>query len=205
MKGTLRYLVLLLTVSSIASAVFIDPADPNIQYVGRWNFDDPSVPWVYWQGSSIIVNFEGTGISIDIDAGSSTGQYRVIIDDVAEADREYFSKDRETYPLASDLPEGIHKLEIMKETTSGNSKFYGFDVTGTGLVAPPARPSLRIEYFGDSNMSGDSNYSEKNSGDWGTYYAFPAMVSRMLGAEMNNESVSGAKIDDSGDNCVVSL
>jgi hypothetical protein len=205
MQKTLRCLVLMLTLSSIANAVLINPTDSNIRYVGRWNFDNPFVPWVYWQGSSIIVNFHGTGIAIDIDAGYWTGQYRVIIDDVAETDRRYFSNKRTTYTLASGLPDGIHKLEIMKETRSGNSSFYGFDVTGTGLVAPPARPALRIEYFGDSNMDGTSNYSEKNSGDMGTYYAYPAMVSRMLGAEMNNQSVGGAQIDDAGDNCVGSF
>ena len=190
------------------SAVFaatISPDNPNIRYMGRWNFDNPSVPWVYWQGSSIIVNFQGTGIAIDLDAGSSTGQYRVIIDGVAATSRRYFSQNRTIHTLASDLPDGIHKLEIMKETRSGKSYFYGLDVTGTGLVAPPARPSLRIEFFGDSNMDGSSNYSEKNSGDMGTYYAFPAMVSRMLNAEMHNESVGGAIIDGSTDNCVGSF
>jgi hypothetical protein len=205
MKRTLRCLVLMLTVSSIANAVIINPTDSNIRYVGRWNFDNPDVPWVYWQGSSIIVNFKGTGISIDIDAGANTGQYRVVIDGVPEAQRRYFSNKRKTYPLASGLSDGIHKLEIMKETRSGNSQFYGFDVAGAGLVAQPARPALRIEFFGDSNMDGTSNYSEKDSGDMGTYYAFPAMISRMLGAEMHNESVGGAQIDDAGDNCVGSF
>ena len=183
MKRTLAYLVLFLTISSIANGVFIDPTDPNIQYFGRWNFDDPSAPWVFWQGSSIIVNFEGTGIAIDIDAANNgywTAKYRVIIDDVSQAGTLEFSYTRETYTLASGLADGVHKLEIMKENRSGNSIFYGLEVTGAGLVAPPTRPSLRIEYFGDSNMDGSSNYSEKNSGDMGTYYAYPAMVSRML-------------------------
>ena len=54
-------------------------------------------------------------------------------------------------------------------------------------------------------MDGSSNYSEKNSGEMGTYYAYPAMVTRMLGAEMNNQSVGGAQIDDNGDNCVGSF
>ena len=205
MQKTFRCLVLILAVNSIANAVIISPTNSNIRYVGRWNFDNPEVPWVYWQGSSIIVNFKGTGISIDIDAGTKKGQYRVVIDGVPEADRRYFSNKRKKYPLASGLTDGIHKLEIMKETRSGNSQFYGFEVTGAGLVAPPPRPALRIEFFGDSNMDGTSNYSEKDSGDMGTYYAFPAMVSRMLGAEMHNESVSGAQIDDAGDNCVGSF
>ncbi len=189
-----------------SDAVTISPTDSKIQYVGRWNFSNPSVPWVAWQGSSIIVNFEGTGIAVDIDAGTKTEQYRVIIDGVAEAKRRSFSKNRAKYRLASGLADGIHKLELMKETFySSKSTFYGFEVTGVGLVAPPERPSLRIEYFGDSNANGSSNYDEKNKGVMGTYYAFPAMATRMLGAEMNNQSVGGATLDDRGDNDVRSF
>ena len=90
MKRTLVYLVFLLAISSTVNAVVIDPSDSNIMYTGRWNFSNPSVPWVYWQGSSIIVNFKGTGISIDIDSGSSTGQYREVIDGVVETSRRRF-------------------------------------------------------------------------------------------------------------------
>jgi hypothetical protein len=115
------------------------------------------------------------------------------------------SRNRATYTLADGLADTEHTVVIMKETFYGaNTTFYGFEITGT-LMAPPARPSLRIEYFGDSNMDGSSLYSEKNSGDMGTYYAFPAMVTRMLEAEMNNESVSGATLYGGGDNTVGSF
>ena len=111
----------------------------------------------------------------------------MVIDGVVATSRRRFLCSRASYVLASGLPYGVHKLEIMKENCSGNSSFYGFDVTGAGLVAPPQRPSLRIDFYGDSNICGSSNYNEKNSGDMGTYYAFPAMVTRVLGAEMNNQ------------------
>lgn len=205
MKRFLACLLLLCVCSAANFAVTIAPDNSNIQYVGRWNFDNPSAPWVVWQGSSIIVNFKGTGIAIDIDAGTKTEEYRVVIDGVAEDKRREFSENRAKYTLASDLPDGVHKLELMKETfRGGRSYFYGLEVKGSGLVAPPARPSLRIEYFGDSNMNGSSNYSEKNEGAMGTYYAFPAMASRMLGAEMHNESVGGGTLDDNDDNDVCS-
>ena len=198
--------LVLMIICADAGAVTISPTDSNIQYVGRWNFSKPSEPWVAWQGSSIIVNFKGSGIAVDIDAGTKTEQYRVIIDGVAEDERKYFSEGRAKYPLASGLADGVHKLELMKETFySDKSTFYGFEVTGAGLVEPPERSSLRIEIFGDSNTNGSSNYSEKNKGDMGTYYAFPAMATRMLGAEMNNQSVGGATLDDRDDNDVRSF
>ena len=198
-------MVFLLLFGTITSgAIKISPDNPDIRYTGRWNFDNPSVPWVSWQGSSIIVKFKGTGINIEM-AGVRSEQYRVIIDGTPENNRRYFSSSRNSYELASGLIDGIHTMEIMKETFNDKSFFYGLNVTGDGILPPPARPALRIEFFGDSNMDGSSNYSEKNSGDMGTYYAFPAMITRMLGAEMNDQSVGGAQIYGTGDNCVDSF
>ena len=194
-----RFLLLLTAVlvfsGERARGVEIPPTDPNIQYHGRWNFDNPSEPWVYWQGSSIIVNFDGIAISLDIETSSGTEEYRIIVDGIADPNR-LFVTGREVNVLASGLSPGVHTLQIMKETFHGDRAcFHGLEVTGSGLVAPPARPALRVEFFGDSNMDGYSNYSEKNSGGMGTYYAFPAMLTRMLGAEMNIEAVAGATLN----------
>ena len=56
-------------------------------------------------------------------------------------------------------------MELFKETFNGKTLFYGLEVEGVGLLPLPERPALRIAFFGDSNMDGSSNYSEKNNGD----------------------------------------
>ncbi|WP_068544451.1 PKD domain-containing protein [Thalassotalea crassostreae] len=193
--------------SSLCSAQSIDPSDENIQYTGRWNFDNPSAPKVTWHGSKLLFRFSGTSASVDIDAGTRSPygvewkeQYRVVIDGVPSDDLIYMDPGRATYTLANNLPLGEHTIELFKETTysyKSASTIYGIDVDGT-LLAPPARPNLRIEFFGDSNMDGTSNYSEQDSGDSGGYYAYPAMASRMLNAEMNLQAVGGATLDKSG-------
>jgi hypothetical protein len=191
--------------ASPASSLTIAPDDPRIRYTGRWNFSNPSAPWVYWQGSSIIINFEGTGISAELEAQSRTEQYQVVLDGVAQPHRLSVTG-RQMKVLASGLTPGIHSLQLMKETwVGGKSYFHGFEVTDGTLTAPPPRSGLRIEFFGDSNMDGSSNYSEKSSGNMGTYYAFPAMLTRMLGAEMNLQAVGGAKLDNNGDNDIRSF
>lgn len=193
------FMAVIFTGCNATQVVTIAPTDANIQYHGRWNFNNPSVPWVYWQGSCIIVNFNGTGISLDIEAESNTEQYRIVIDGTPQPNRLYVTG-RETKVLAAGLTPGIHTVQVMKETWEGKKTyFHGLEVTGRGLVAPPKRPELRIEFYGDSDMDGSSNYSEKNTGDMGTYYAFPAMITRMLGAEMNIQAVGGTTIDDGGD------
>jgi hypothetical protein len=196
--------VLLFSGTRAYGVVRISPENPDLRYTGRWNFDDPSLPWVGWQGSSIMVSFEGTAVSIEM-SGTHTDQYRVIIDGIPENDRRYFSPQPTTHVLAQGLDDGVHTMELVKETFYGMSYFHGLDVEGTGILPLPERPDLRIEFYGDSNTDGTSIYSEKDQGDMGTYYAFPSMLTRMLGAEMNIQSVGGARLYGTGDNCVGSF
>ena len=140
-----------------------------------------------------------------VDAGSSNEQYRIIIDGVPNANTTTFSWKKSTYTLASGLSDGDHTIEVMKETfNNNNTTFYGFEITGSSpaILPLPPKPSMRIEFFGDSNMDGTSLYSEQDSPDHGSYYAYPAVVSRMLNAEHNDQSVGGATIDGNGVNDV---
>ena len=204
MKNKLLYRSLFLSIiaatCSTADAVTIDPANPNLQYSGRWDFSTPSQPKVFWQGSTLLARFDGTRISVDFKGGNGTEFFRAIVDGVASDTVIQTGRQRRTIVLAENLSPGEHTVALMKETfyTSGGTTIYGVDIDGT-LLAPPAKPNFRIEFFGDSNMDGTSNYSEKDSGESGSYYAYPAMVSRMLGAEMNLQAVGGATLDNGGD------
>jgi hypothetical protein len=185
--------------------VHVQPDNPNVQYSGRWNRDIPTQPWLVWQGASIGISFDGTGISAIFDVGDRAQQFRVIIDGEPGAGRLHVAAGKAEYVLAKELPSGQHRIEIMKESfTASKTVFHGFRLDGR-VLPPPPRPALRIEWFGDSNMDGTSNYSEKNNGERGTYYAYPAMVTRMLGAEMNLQAVGGATLDGEGDNNVRSF
>jgi hypothetical protein len=185
-----------------AHGATIDPDNAHIQYHGRWNMDVPKKPWIVWQGSSIIVKFEGTNITGTFDVSTRKKQYRVIVDGAPNAERLYMEPGLKTYTLADNLPSGEHTVELFQETfTTNKTTFHGLEIEGN-LLSPPPRPKLRIEWFGDSNMDGTSLYSEKNTGDSGTYYAYPAMVTRMLGAEMHLEALGGATLADRGDNNV---
>ena len=119
-KRSLTLLALLLIVSSIASAVVVDPSDSNIQYMGRWNFTNPSLPEAAWQGTAITVNFEGTGIKATIDGGSPSTHpesFRVVIDDDYSTTYTFTADAGPTeHILASGLDYGVHKLVLMKET-----------------------------------------------------------------------------------------
>jgi len=187
-------------------AATVVPPDSRFQYSGRWNFDNPSQPKISWQGSSIRFAFNGTALSVDMKPGNSSEEFRVEIDGVAADDTFVMQRrKRKTYVLAQDLAGGYHEVVLMRETFNGTAAtFYGVNVTGT-LLTPTPKPELRIEFFGDSNMEGYSLYSEKNSGGVGSYYAYPAMTSRMLDAEMNLQAIGGATLVSNGDNDVQSF
>lgn len=177
-------------------ATVIDPSDENILYTGRWDFTDPSVPWCQAKASSIIVNFEGTSIGIDI-TGNSSDYVRAIFDDDAAGSIKIPLVGGVNI-LASGLTDTTHKLEFVKENDKGRMYVYGIHLDdGKSLVDPPERPTRKIEFYGDSNQAGYSLESERNQGGshlQGAYYTYPGIVARMFDAEHVNFSKSGATI-----------
>ncbi len=151
------------------NATAIDPSDKNILYTGRWYRADPSAPWCSWQGCSIIANFKGTSISARLQAvGDGKDWVFVIIDDDREDARTIaLTAGTGDYLLASGLPDTTHKVEIVKKSNAGKDNivtFHGFDITGPGLASPPARPRLKLEFYGDSNLAAYSLEHERNQG-----------------------------------------
>jgi hypothetical protein len=180
---------------------------PVLRYTGRWNFDDPTAPWVGWQGSTVSVAFSGSGISATVDFGDEGELLRVIVDGVPEEPARFVPGGKQTIVLATELdPEAEHTITLMKEEyATSNLIFHGFELTDGTLTELPPRAEKRIAFFGDSNMEGYSLYNENNDGSNGTYFAYPATVSRMLGAEMYLQAVGSATLDGPSGNDVVSF
>jgi hypothetical protein len=186
---------LLLTAGAQAAA--ISPSDPNLQYIGRWDASNPSQPWAYAQGSSIIASFTGTIIAATLTV--SSGEYfRVIIDDNADASTKVSFSSGQPLTLVSSLSPGTHKLELIKETDEGRATLLGLEIDdGESIVPSPPRPVRRIVFYGDSNLAGYSLESERNQGGSnliGCYYGYAGITARMFGAEYQNISRSGATI-----------
>ena len=181
--------------------------NPEIRYTGRWNHDDPKAPWVGWQGSTVSIQFVGSEILADIDYGEKGELLRIIVDGVPEEPAREVLAGRQTVVLAEYLdPDVEHTVTLMKEEyATSTMTFHGFDLAGGEIAKLPPRPEKRIAFFGDSNMEGFSLYNEKNDGSNGTYFAYPATVSRMLGAEMHLQAVGSATQDGPTPNDVVSF
>jgi hypothetical protein len=188
---------------ALSAATFISSTDTRILYTGRWDQPNNVEPWAFAKGTSVIANFQGTSLAATISA-TTTDHMRIIIDDdAADSLKIQLSIGTDTYQLAANLDagihdDGIHKVEIVKETAFGRWTFHGFDLdNGEDLVDPPSRPPLKLVYYGDSNLAGDSLEHEQNNGArslQGSYYGYAGIASRMLGAEYSNISRSGASI-----------
>jgi lysophospholipase L1-like esterase len=195
-----KSLVFLLMLSSTAglvrAATIIDPMNPDILYTGRWDFSSPNRPWAQAKASSVIVNFQGTSIAVDIE-GNTSDYLRVIIDDNALGSSK-LQLQNGLITLAYGLSDTTHKLELYKENDNGRLYLNSIHLDeGKNLASPPARPRHKIEFYGDSNQAGYSLESERNQGGshlQGAYYTYPGIVARMFNAEHVNFSKSGATI-----------
>jgi hypothetical protein len=82
MQRSLTFVFLILLSITVEAAQFIEPGNENIRYTGRWDRSNPSQPWSYAKGTSLIANFYGSGISATF-SDTSTDYLRIIIDGAA--------------------------------------------------------------------------------------------------------------------------
>ena len=171
-KNRLFYVYVLILIVLITSltgfSVMPRPAQAladQALFTGRFDFSNISKVVFSNNGCSIKANFNGTGISITLgsETGSSATQssfmYVIVDGNVTPANHATIqvSAASATFVLASGLPAGNHTVELVKETEYDTRvAFYGFTVTGGTLSAKPARPSIRLEFYGDSNAAGAS-------------------------------------------------
>jgi len=209
MKKILRYtlIVLFLFVNHHAcqtiDSSFIPADNADIQYTGRINFKNRNAPIIYWPGTSIIANFEGTSIKVKLNDKNGENYFNVFIDNDTENPIIIAcKKGLNIYDVASGLKKGIHKIEVFKrtETWEGPTIFYGFILDGgKSLKPPPQKSGLRIEFYGNSITSGMGNEDfvgndNQNSAKKNNYLAYGAITARKLNAQYHCISKSGIGI-----------
>ena len=63
----------------------ISPADPNISYIGRFNWANPQAPTFDWPGVVIEAAFSGPAITLHLEDGNNL--YNLYLDGVPEIAR----------------------------------------------------------------------------------------------------------------------
>ncbi len=145
---------------------------------------------IYWPGTSIKVNFEGTGIKALLKDEHGDNYFNIIIDDdsicILRPDTL-----QNIYTLASGLSPGTHSVELFKRNgwEKGKTWFYGFRTTGGTTILPAGQEKdRRIEFYGNSITVGYSieDYSGKDRHDstyTNNYLSYAAITARHFNAE----------------------
>ncbi len=200
---------LLLGLACVTPLVAAEPVqwlaadNPNFLYTGRVDFSDRKAPQVSWTGTSIKANFTGTSLAIKLDDQLGKNYFNIFID--GETQHPYVleaKKGEQTYIISTALKAGNHSVEIYKRTEGeeGSTAFNGLLLDQDAkLLAPPARPTRRMEIYGDSISTGMGNEGADNGMDHllsekNNYWAYGAITARNLNAELHTISQSGIGI-----------
>ena len=196
-------------------ATWISPNDPMLQYWGRIGLDDPKEASFYYSSTGFRTKFHGRSLALrfEEDNYGPANSFGVRIDGGTEIPIRLFPGLDGTYIAAAGLPDRIHSLEVYRrqDTYGGVAKFKGLWIDkGAKLEEPPKRPNRRIEFFGDSVMSGaasiafgfeeksDPTISFTNPDDFinDGYWSFGAVAARILNADANIQGIGGLPLRD---------
>ena len=177
-------------VSCQQSSQFIDYKNKNIEYSGRMTFTDTSGTEIYWSGSSIKLNFNGTAVKALLKDEKGDNYYNIIVDDrKTGVIRPGISKS--FYTLADGLENGIHSVQIYKRTEwdRGTTWLYGFQLeNGTTLLPRSPEKKRKIEFYGNSITAGyavedTSGNDSPDSTFTNCYLSYAAITSRHFDAD----------------------
>jgi hypothetical protein len=193
----LTFLCIFLSAGKYAAAQnVLNYNDPHIRYSGRIDYKDDAAI-LSWSGSSVTVNFNGTGIAIKIKDERGDNFFNEILDGKVITVDHDTSKQVRTIAVHN-LKQGRHNFQLFKRTEWSMGKTWVYQATIEGGQALPAPPFLhrKMEYFGDSITCGYAD--EDTSGkDRGTspyengYLSYAAITARHFNAEFHNTSKSG--------------
>ena len=192
---------LMMAQTTVAPAgTWVKPTDPRIQYVGRVSFTHPESPCFTYPGVQIRAAFEGT--SLRMVAKPNSGYFMVKIDEAEPFKVAFNSPKDSVVTLATALAKGTHTVSVMNvlEAYERRAEFRGFLLDeGCQLATPPALPTRKIEFIGNSitcgygveALSGKIRFSEETENH---YYTYAAIAARELQAQHYVTARSGIGI-----------
>lgn len=199
----IHLLFLSLIFCSFTYAVDTEPINANnplIEYTGRINFSNPTLPKFSYSGASIRACFQGTSISVILDDAGSQNYYNVILDNCVISKLQT-KAGMNTYSIATGLKDTIHEIELFKltEESFGKTQFFRFLLDkGKSLVEISNKRNHLLEFIGNSITCGYGNEGVVG-GTFGAstenhYLTYAAITSRSFNARHLGVCKSGVGI-----------
>ena len=173
------------------------PSNTNIRYMGRIDFSNPDKPLFAFPNVTIKAKFEGTSLNLllkDYNGSDFTNNYFQSSIDGGTPVKFLVTSSQQTYPIAKNLTDGIHTVEIVKVTESynGECQFLGFQTdTLKNLVAADPLPDLRLEFYGNSITCGYGIEGGEQPAADNSFKAYPSVAAHELNAQFQTISYSG--------------
>lgn len=197
---SILFVSLLISAVQLNAQVRVQSNDKHIHYMGRVEQLD-SAAVLSWSGTSINLNFSGTGIKAVLREELGDNFYNIIVDGQLIKKLNPV-KGKKEYTLAEGLPAGKHSLQLFKRTewASGKTWFYQFELAkGEVLLAADKMRQRKIEFYGNSITCGmaveDSTGQDRGAGPYtNNYVSYAALTARHFDAEYYCISKSGIGI-----------
>ena len=141
--------------ASMDAADAAPPPMPEVQYIGRWDFQAGEASAAY-PASRAIVRFRGTGLEVTARDTAGRTWLDVTVDGVLQLPVA-LGTTPQVVTLAENLAVGDHVVEVYKRTEDFNGvvRLSSFTYPGGGqLLAPPPRKVRHVEIIGNSTLSG---------------------------------------------------
>jgi hypothetical protein len=183
-----------------SSLYFYQADHPYIQYTGRIDFTDPKLPRFWQPGVYITAKFTGPDCEVILNDevlwGKNHNYLEVVVD--GKAVRLQTKAKRDTIKVAENLSAGVHTLTICKNTEANIGYLEMVGIRCKQLLKPPAKPTRKIEFIGNSITCGagsDISAVPCGKGVWqdqhNAYLSYGAVTARILNAQYHLSSVSG--------------
>lgn len=178
-----------------------------LQYAGRVDFADPKAPVFLFPATSVRFRLTGRTLKIRLHNAHHLWENRLGVVINGEQFGVLLDWDADcVIDLSDKLTDDVNDVLLFKRQDSCHKViFHGIEADGE-LLAPPERPTRRIEFYGDSVSAGEVTERDDHAGQldppdhnarWNNvWHSYAWQCARMLNAEISDIAQGGIALQD---------